>query len=189
MGVVSPNGVGIPDFLKAIQQGTSGLRFVHRHEELNFFCHVAGKPEFNWEQLRNYLPEVTFHGLKGSTIGYAIKAAADAWLDAGYSLGGDEIHWDTGCVFGNSVADTEAMKRVISFVDSKHARKLGSRVIEQSMNSGATAYVSGLLGLGGRIITNSAACATGSQAVLLGYEYIKHGLQKRMVVGSNEYID
>jgi 3-oxoacyl-(acyl-carrier-protein) synthase len=189
MGVVSPNGVGIPDFLKAIQQGISGLRFVPRHEELNFFCHVAGKPEFDWEQLRNYLPEVTFHGLKGSTIGYAIKAAADAWLDAGYSLGGDETHWDTGCVFGNSVADTEAMKRVISFVDSKQARKLGSRVIEQSMNSGATAYVSGLLGLGGRIITNSAACATGSQAVLLGYEYIKHGLEKRMVVGSNEYID
>src|SRR5260221_305484 len=189
MGVVSPNGVGIPDFLHAIQQGISGLKFVPRYEELNFNCHVGGIPEFNWEQLRNYLPEVTYHGLKGSTIGYAIKAAADAWLDAGYSLGGDETHWDTGCVFGNSVADTEAMKRVISFVDSKQARKLGSRVIEQSMNSGATAYVSGLLGLGGRIITNSAACATGSQAVLLGYEYVKHGLEKRMVVGSNEYID
>lgn len=189
LGVVSPNGVGIPDFLQAIQKGVSGLRFIPKYAELNFNCQVAATPDFEWEQLRNYLPEVSFYGLKGSTIGYAIKAAADAWLDAGNSLGGEETHWDTGCIFGNSVADTEAMKRIISFVDSKQARKLGSRVIEQSMNSGATAYVSGLLGLGNSIITNSAACATGSQAVLMGYEYIKHGLAKRMVVGSNEYID
>jgi len=189
LGVVSPNGVGVPDFLDALRQGRSGLKFMPRYEELNFNCQVTGMPDFNWEQLRDYLPEVTFHGLKGSTIGYAIKAAADAWLDAGNSLADGETHWDTGCVFGNSVADTEAMKRVISFVDSKQARKLGSRVIEQSMNSGATAYVSGLLGLGGKIITNSAACATGSQAVLMGYEYIKYGMARRMVVGSNEYID
>src|ERR1700748_933673 len=154
MGVVSPNGVGIPDFLNAIQNGVSGLRYVPLYKELNFNCHVAGMPDFKWEQLWEYLPEVTFHGLKGSTIGYAIKAAADAWLDAGNTLANGETHWDTGCVFGNSVADTEAMKKVISYVDAGQARKLGSRMIEQSMNSGATAYVSGVLGLGARIITN-----------------------------------
>lgn len=189
LGVVSPNGIGVPDFLQAIQKGLTGIRFIPKYEELNFNCQVAAVPEFDWEDLRNYLPEVTYYGLKGSTIGYAIKAAADAWKDAGNTLGGDATHWDTGCIFGNSVADTEALKRVISFVDSKQARKLGSRVIEQSMNSGATAYVSGLLGLGNSVVTNSAACATGSQAVVLGYEYIRCGLAKKMVVGSNEYID
>jgi 3-oxoacyl-(acyl-carrier-protein) synthase len=45
------------------------------------------------------------------------------------------------------------------------------------------------MGLGNKIVTNSAACATGSQAVLMGYEYIKHGTAKRMLVGSSEYID
>jgi 3-oxoacyl-(acyl-carrier-protein) synthase len=189
LGVVSPNGIGVPDFLQGIQTGRSGIRFIPKYEELNFNCQVAAVPSFDWEDLRNYLPEVTFYGLKGSTIGYAIKAAADAWIDAGNTPGTEGTHWDTGCIFGNSVADTEALKRVISFVDSKQARKLGSRVIEQSMNSGATAYVSGMLGLGNSVITNSAACATGSQAVLMGYEYIRCGLAKRMVVGSNEYID
>jgi 3-oxoacyl-(acyl-carrier-protein) synthase len=189
LGVVSPNGVGIPDFLQAIETGRSGIRFIPLYEELHFNCQVAGVPEFNWDNLRNYLPEVTFYGLKGSTIGYAIKAAADAWIDAGNLIENGTTHWDTGCIFGNSVADTEALKRVISFVDSRQARKLGSRVIEQSMNSGATAYVSGLLGLGNSVVTNSSACATGSQAVLMGYEYIRCGLARRMVVGSNEYID
>ncbi|MEP6682667.1 MAG: beta-ketoacyl-[acyl-carrier-protein] synthase family protein [Parafilimonas sp.] len=189
MGVVAPNGVGVPAFLNAIENGISGIKFIPLYKDLHFNCQVCGVPDFDFSHLKDYLSEVTFHGLKGSTIGYAIKAAADAWLDAGNKLYDGKVHWETGCVFGNSVADTEAMKRIIALVDSKQSRKLGSRMVEQLMNSGSTAYITGLLGLGNRIITNSSACATGSQAVLMGYEYIKHGMAKRMLVGSNEYID
>jgi len=81
------------------------------------------------------------------------------------------------------------MKNVIIRVDNKEARKLGSRVVEQAMNSGVTSYIAGRLALGNKIITNSAACATGTQAILMGYEYIKHGYAKRMLVGSSEYVD
>ncbi len=189
LGVVAPNGVGIPAFLEALKTGKSGIKYIAEYQELNFNCQVCGIPEFELSDLKNYLSEVTLYGLRGSTIGYAVKAAADAWMDAGNTLNNEEVHWDTGCVFGNSVADTESMKRVIEFVDAKQARKLGSRMVEQLMNSGATAYVSGLLGVGNRVVTNSSACATGSQAILMGYEYIKHGMAKRMIAGSNEYID
>jgi len=57
------------------------------------------------------------------------------------------------------------------------------------MNSGITAYISGRLGLGNRVISNSSACATGTQAIIMGYEYIKHGMARRMVTGSSEYVD
>lgn len=189
MGVVAPNGVGIPAFLHAIQNGVSGIKFIPLYEQLHFYSQVCGVPEFEFSHLKDYLSEVTFHGLKASTIGYAIKAAADAWIDAGNQLNDGTVHWDTGCVFGNSIADTEAMKRVIALIDTKQSRKLGSRMIEQLMNSGSTAYITGLLGLGNRIVTNSSACATGSQAILMGYEYVKYGMARRMLVGSNEYID
>ncbi|GAB3910750.1 beta-ketoacyl-[acyl-carrier-protein] synthase family protein [Mucilaginibacter boryungensis] len=189
MGVVSPNGVGVPAFLKAIENGVSGVQFVPLYQELNFSCQVAGKPDFEWDNLKKYISEVTFHGLKGTNIGYGITAALDAWADAGFEYDTDEPRWDTGCIFGNSVADTEAMKNVIIRVDNKEARKLGSRVVEQAMNSGVTSYIAGRLGLGGMITTNSSACATGTQAILMGYEYIKHGSAKRMLVGSSEYVD
>ena len=189
LGVVAPNGVGVPAFLEALKMGKSGIRYMPEYHELNFNCQVCGMPEFELGDLKNYLTDVALHGLRGKHIGYAIKAAADAWLDAGNTLQKEDIFWDTGCVFGNSVPDSDSMKRVITFVDAKQSRKLGSRMVEQLMNSGATAYVSGLLGLGNRVITNSAACATGSQAVLMGFEYIKSGIAKRMVVGSNDYID
>ncbi|MEP6611257.1 MAG: beta-ketoacyl-[acyl-carrier-protein] synthase family protein [Mucilaginibacter sp.] len=191
MGVVSPNGIGIPAFLHAIQNGISGIKFMPRYQELNFSCQVAGMPAFDWESLKTkgYISEVVFHGLKGTNIGYGLAAALDAWADSGMDYETDEPRWETGCVFGNSIADTEAMKNVIAKVDNKEAKKLGSRVVEQAMNSGVTSYISGRLGLGNKIVTNSSACATGTQAVLMGYEYIKDGYAKRMLVGSTEHVD
>lgn len=190
LGVVSPNGIGVPAFLEAIQAGKSGIKFMPLYEELKFSCHVAGKPDFIWEDLRgNYISEVTFHGLKGTNIGYGVHAAIDAWRDAGLSTENDEPLWHAGCVFGNSTADTEAMRNVITRVDNKEAKKLGSRVVEQAMNSGVSAYISGRLGLGNRVITNSAACATGTQAILMAYEYIKHGYATTMLTGSCEHVD
>lgn len=189
LGVVSPNGVGVPAFLDAVKNGISGIQFVPLYQELNMSCQVAGMPPFEWDNLKNYISDVTFYGLKGTNIGYGLMAAMDAWADSGVPYDCDEPRWETGCVFGNSAPDTLAMKNVINKVDNKESKKLGSRVIEQTMNSGVTSYITGRLGLGNKVVTNSSACATGTQAILMGYEYIKHGFAKRMVTGSTEYVD
>jgi 3-oxoacyl-(acyl-carrier-protein) synthase len=189
LGVVSPNGMNVPDFLHSIKNGVSGIKYVPQFEELKFNCQVCGMPEFEWEQLRNYITETSLYGLKGKGIAFGIKAALDAWMDAGNPIVGEETLYETGCVFGSSVADTDVIKNAITRVDAKESKKLGSRVVEQIMNSGVTAYISGRLGLGNKIVSNSSACATGTQAILMGYEYIKYGMAKRMVVGSSEYVD
>jgi 3-oxoacyl-(acyl-carrier-protein) synthase len=189
MGVVAPNGIGLPAFLHAIQNGISGIKFMPNYQELNFSCQLAGMPSFYWDKLTNYISDVTLHGLKGTNIGYGLAAALDAWADSGMAYDTAEPRWETGCVFGNSIADTEAMKNVIARVDNKEVKKLGSRVVEQAMNSGVTSYISGRLGLGNKVTTNSSACATGTQAILMGYEYVKHGYAKRMLVGSAEHVD
>ena len=189
LGVVSPNGLGVPAFLEAIRNGVSGIRYVPQYEALKFNCQVAGVPQFEWDILKNYVSEVTYHGLQGQAIAYGLMAAVDAWKDAGHTPAGEEALWDAGCVFGSSVAGVETVKKIFNRVDAGEARKLGSRVVEQFMNSGITAYISGKLGLGNRIIANSAACATGTQAILMGHEYIQQGLAKRMLVGSSEHVD
>ncbi len=53
LGVVSPNGIGVPDFLHSIQNGISGIRFIPQYKDLRFNCQVSGLPEFEWERLRN----------------------------------------------------------------------------------------------------------------------------------------
>ncbi|HEY2721149.1 MAG TPA: beta-ketoacyl-[acyl-carrier-protein] synthase family protein [Chitinophagaceae bacterium] len=189
LGVVSPNGTDVPAFLEAIRSGKSGLQFVPQYRELNFNCQVSGIPQFEFNDLKNYLPETVLYGLKSRGVGYGVKAAAEAWVNAGNQIETGEPLWDTGCVFGNSVGDSELIKTVITKVDRHEARKIGSRMVEQIMLSGVSAYIEGMLGLGNKVITNSAACATGTQAILMGYEYIKYGMTKRMIVGSSEHVD
>ena len=63
LGVVSPNAIGVPDFLRAIQNGVSGIKFVPEYEDLKFNCQVAGQPEFEWEQLHNYISETSLRAL------------------------------------------------------------------------------------------------------------------------------
>jgi 3-oxoacyl-[acyl-carrier-protein] synthase-1 len=55
----------------------------------------------------------------------------------------------------------------------------------QTMASGISAYLGGILGLGNQVTTNSSACTTGTEALLLGFERIKNGKAKRMLVGSS----
>lgn len=189
LGVVAPNAVNVPAFLQALREGTPGLRYIPEFEQLKYLCQVTGRPEFDWNALQDVIPEVTFHGLRGMGIGYGLRAAVEAWTDAGLPLETEQPRWETGCVFGNSTMDSAIMGTVMQRVDTLEVKKLGSRIVEQTMNSGVTAYITGRLGLAGKVLTNSAACATGSQAVLMGYEYIAHGLADRMLTGSSEYVD
>jgi 3-oxoacyl-(acyl-carrier-protein) synthase len=52
------------------------------------------------------------------------------------------------------------------------------------MNSGVSAYLGGKLGLGNQVTTNSSACTTGTESILMAYERIKLGQAKRMLAGS-----
>jgi 3-oxoacyl-(acyl-carrier-protein) synthase len=93
LGVISPNGTNIPDFLHALQNGISGIRFIPRYHDLHFNCQVAGQPEFELEMLRNYITETSLYGLKGKGIAFGIKAALDAWTDAGNEIVSPETLW------------------------------------------------------------------------------------------------
>jgi 3-oxoacyl-(acyl-carrier-protein) synthase len=52
------------------------------------------------------------------------------------------------------------------------------------MNSGVSAFLAAKLGLGNQVTTNSSACATGTESILMGYDRIVSGQAKRMLVGS-----
>jgi 3-oxoacyl-(acyl-carrier-protein) synthase len=52
------------------------------------------------------------------------------------------------------------------------------------MNSGVSAYLGGKLGLGNQVTTNSSACTTGTESILMAYERIKLGQANRILAGS-----
>ena len=186
LGVVAPNGVGLPAFTEALRQGRSGISFRPELAALNFSCQVAGLPPVTEADKARYFSELTLRSLKSSGVIYGVMAGCDAWADAGLEPVPPEAEpdWRSGCVFGSGMTGIEALRDGALLVDEGKVRKLGSRLIEQAMASAPSAFLGGRLGLGNQVSTNASACSTGTEAVLLAADRIRAGLADRMLAGS-----
>ncbi|MFT4780920.1 MAG: 3-oxoacyl-[acyl-carrier-protein] synthase-1 [Pseudohongiellaceae bacterium] len=185
LGVVAPNGVGLDAFSKAIKNGASGIIFHQQLADLNFSCCIGGIPQISEEKKLEYLTPLQLRGFNSSGILYGCMAGIDAWKDAGLSVeANSELDVDSGTIFGTGTSGVEKFREAIYKLDDKQVKRLGSTVVVQTMASGISAFLGGILGLGNQVTTNSSACTTGTEAILMGYERIKNGQAKRMLVGS-----
>ena len=185
LGVVSPNGVGLDNFLRAIKNGESGIRFDQQLADLNFSCQISGTPQISDALILHYFSELELRNFNAAGILYGVIAGIDAWKDAGLSM---EINhnpdWDSGTIFGAGTSGIAKFRESIYKIDDLQTRRLGSTVVAQTMNSGVSAFLGGKLGLGNQVSTNSSACTTGTESILMCYERIKSGQAKRMLAGS-----
>lgn len=185
LGVVAPNGVTIAEFNDAIKNGMSGIRHQPELERLGFSCQIAGKPELSKERIEQYFSPLEIKNLDSTGIVYGVIAAMDAWKDAGLEIqNSEEPDWDSGTIFGTGTSGIDKFRWAINKIDELQIRKLGSTVVSQTMASAVSAFISGKIGLGNQVTTNSSACATGTESIILAYERIKSGKAKRMVAGS-----
>lgn len=185
LGVAAPNGVGIDAFSKAIKNGTSGITFHQNLKDLNFSCCIGGIPQISEDKKTQYLTPLQLRGFNSSGILYGCIAGMDAWKDAGFDINSEsDLDFDSGTIFGTGTSGVEKFREAIYKLDDKQVKRLGSTVVVQTMTSGISAFLGGILGLGNQVTTNSSACTTGTEAILMGYERIKNGQAKRMLVGS-----
>ena len=185
LGVVSPNGVGVEAFLHAIKNGISGIHFDQELADLQFSCQISGKPVISEDMKRDYFTELELRNFNASGILYGVMAGMEAWKDAGLSIKmNEEPDWDSGTIFGTGTSGIEKFRESIYKIDDLQTRRLGSTAVAQTMNSGVSAYLGGKLGLGNQVTTNSSACTTGTESVLMAFERIKSGQAKRILAGS-----
>jgi 3-oxoacyl-[acyl-carrier-protein] synthase I len=185
LGIVAPNGVGVDNFLFSLKNGVSGIQHNQELERLQFSCQISGTPEITEELKRAYFTELELRNFNANGILYGVIAGMEAWNDAGLSI---EIHenpdWESGTIFGSGTSGIDKFRESIYKIDDLQTRRLGSTVVAQTMNSGVSAYLGGKLGLGNQVTSNSSACITGTESILMGYERIRSGQAKRMLVGS-----
>jgi 3-oxoacyl-(acyl-carrier-protein) synthase len=185
LGVVAPNGVGIDAFTKAIKNGQSGITFHQKLKDLNFSCCIGGIPDVSEDKKSEYLTPLQLRGFNSSGILYGCISGIDAWKNAGFKVSSEsELDFDSGTVFGTGTSGIEKFREAIYRLDDKQVKRLGSTVVVQTMASGISAYLGGILALGNQVTTNSSACTTGTEAILMGFERIRSGQAKRMLVGS-----
>ncbi len=189
LGVIAPNANGVADFELALRKGHSGVRHHEGMADAGLVCQVAGMPDGV-----DALAEASFSelDLRAMNAGqrYAALAALEAWRAAGLAVpepDDDRVDWDSGAILGTGIGGMDTIvERVVPLVASRKARRLGSTAVEQVMASGISARVSGLLGLGNQVTTNSSACATGVEALWMGAERIRAGQAERMLCGGAE---
>ena len=185
LGVVAPNGVGIPAFAAAIKQGLSGIQHIEELTRLRFSCQIAGQPPLTEEVIAACFTPLDLHNFNSSGILYGVIAGMEAWKDAGLEPAPAEApDWDSGTIFGSGTSGIEKFREAIYKIDELQTRRLGSTTVAQTMASGISAYLGGKLGLGNQVSSNSAACSTGTESILLCYDRIRSGRAVRMLAGS-----
>lgn len=185
LGIAAPNGVGIAEFSHAIKNGISGIRHDQQLQELQFSCQIAGQPPISEELKAQYFTELELRGFNSTGILYGVIAGTEAWKNAGLPMEiNEEPDWDSGTIFGSGTSGIDKFRESIYKIDELQTRRLGSTVVAQTMNSGVSAYLGGKLGLGNQVSTNSSACATGTEAIMMAFDRIQAGQAKRILAGS-----
>lgn len=185
LGIVSPNGVGLKAFTNAIKKGISGIKHDSELERLKFSCQISGKPEISNEFMQHYFTELELRNFNSTGILYGVIAGIDAWKDAGLPIENNENpDWDSGTIFGTGTSGIDKFRESIYKIDAFETRKLGSTAVAQTMNSGVSAYLGGKLGLGNCVTTNSSACTTGTESIMMAFDRIQSGKAKRILAGS-----
>ncbi|MBO7445977.1 MAG: beta-ketoacyl-[acyl-carrier-protein] synthase family protein [Bacteroidales bacterium] len=119
---------------------------------------------------------------------YAFMASREAFGQAGI----DEdylLNHEVGVIFGNDSSSKPVIETDRMLVQRPDTELLGSGLIFQSMNSTVNMNLSSIFHLRGVNFTVSAACASGSHSVGLGYLLIKQGLQDTVLCGGAQEVN
>ena len=181
MGIWSCLGQNLNEVKESLHAGRSGIGVEKERLEYGYRSGLTGivpRP-----QLKSILDRRMRVGLSEEAE-YAYMASRQAAIDDDY-LHKNEV----GILFGND-SSAKPVIEAARIMDEKHdSALLGSGLIFQSMNSTVTMNLSTIFHLRGINFTVSAACASGSHSIGLGYLLIRQGLQDTVLCGGAQEVN
>ena len=180
MGIWSCLGTDLETVKESLYQGRSGIGLQAERLQYGYRSGLTGIVETP-VITKQMLDRHTRAGMSEEAQ-YAYMASRQAFAQAGMDdqyLRENEV----GCIFGND-SSAKPVIEASKIMDEKHdSAMLGYGIIFQSMNSTVNMNLSTIFHLRGINFTISAACASGSHSIGLGYMLIKQGLQDIVLAG------
>ena len=179
MGIWSCIGTTLDEVRQSLFEGRSGIIFSQERKDAGFRSPICGNvPKADLKKVlsrnvRQMMPE---------EAQYAYLATVQALEQAKLTQDYIDSH-EVGVIYGNDSVAEATMVAMDKFRQVGSTAACGSGAIFQSMNSTVTMNLACLFHLKGINLTASAACASGSQSIGLGYLLIKNGLQDCVVCG------
>ena len=185
LGIYSCIGKNLEEVKNSLRDGKSGIVFDPVRKQMGFRSALTGfveRPNLKGlldRRARIMLPEQGEFAYMAT-----LQALAQAGIDAGY-MHSREI----GILYGNDSSAKSTIEAVDIMRQKKDTMLVGSGAVFQTMNSTVTMNLATIFKLRGINFTISAACASGSHAIGLGYHFIKTGLQECVITGGAQEIN
>ena len=185
MGIWSCLGKDVDEVRQSLYEGKSGIGIDQDRLDYGFRSGLTGILER--PQLKGILDRRTRVGLSEEAE-YAYMASKQAFdsakIDDQYLL-----DHEVGCIFGND-SSAKPIVEAATIMEQKHdSAMIGSGLIFQGMNSTVNMNMSTIFHLRGVNFSVSAACASGSHSIGLGYLLIKQGLQDVILCGGAQEVN
>lgn len=185
MGIYSTIGENLDEVRDSLYTGKSGIVFDPERVEYGFRSKLTGA--LKRPNLKGILTRRQRIGLPEQGE-YAYLATIEALKNA--NMDQDYIDKNiVGILFGNDSSSTAVMEATDLIREKRNTMLIGSGSIFKSMNSTISMNLSVILKLKGINLTVSAACASGSHSIGLGYLFIKQGLQDTIICGGAQEVN
>ena len=180
MGIWSCLGTDIETVKQSLYEGKSGIGIQPERLEYGYRSALTGvveEPVITKKMLDRHtragMPQEARYAYMSSLQAFAYANVSDEYLR----------EHEVGCIFGND-SSAQPVIEASKIMDEKHdSAMLGYGLIFQSMNSTVNMNLSTIFHLRGVNFTISAACASGSHSIGLGFMLIKQGLQDMVLCG------
>ncbi|MFV0139784.1 beta-ketoacyl-[acyl-carrier-protein] synthase family protein [Empedobacter falsenii] len=185
MGIYSCLGTSLEEVTESLRQGKSGIIFDEERKEFGFKSALTGMvPHADLKPFLNRRQRITV----GQETEFAYMATLEALKNAGLTeeyVKSNEV----GIIYGNDSVSKAIIDAIDIVREKKDTELIGSGAIFKSMNSTVTMNLATIFELTGINMTISAACASGSHSVGLGFMMIKDGLQDMIICGGAQEIN
>ena len=185
MGIYSCLGTDLNSVRDSLYKGRSGIILDIERKKMGFRSGLTGvieKPELKGILTRRQRIGLAEQGEYAYMA--TIEALKNANMDEDY-LKNNEV----GIIYGNDSSAKANIEAIDILREKKDTTLIGSGSIFQSMNSTVTMNLSTIFKLTGINFTVSAACASGSHAIGLGYMMIKEGYQDKIICGGAQEVN
>ncbi len=185
MGIYSCIGTSLEEVKNSLYNGKSGIQVDEDRREFGFRSCLTGLvPKPDLKEHLNRRQRVSI----GEETEYAYMATIQALEDAGITDAFFDEN-EVGILYGNDSVSKAIIDATDIIREKKDTTLIGSGAIFKSMNSTVTMNLSTIFRLRGVNMTVSAACASGSHSVGLGFHLIKSGLQDIIICGGAQEIN
>lgn len=185
LGVYSCIGKNLDEVRDSLYKGKSGIILDPARKEFGYRSGLTGfveRPDLKGvldRRARTMMPEQAEFAFMSTR-----EALEQAKIDADYI---DKT--EVGILFGNDSSSKPVIEATDIMREKKDTMLVGSGSVFQTMNSTVNMNLATIFKLKGINFSVSAACASGSHAIGLGYMFIRNGMQDCVICGGAQEIN